>query len=174
MSIRILRILSTITCLCFASLPALAQETTGIAPTSSRTSRPSPTLNLTPIDGRTSGNLADHRGKIVVIDFWASWCGKCYPAVSKLQAIALNNPQWKGKVEFIAASVDQDPSQAIAAIQRNGWKHTGHCRADLSEINRLGIRHVPTMIVIAPDGTVAKIASPLSMNVEREIGKLIG
>ena len=112
-------------------------------------------------------------GKVIVVDVWASWCGNCYAAMEKFQSVAKANPQWKDKVEFIAATVDTSSTAAISAVQRQGWNSTRHCKADLAELNRLGIRRVPTLLIISPEGQIVKVTSPFSVNIENEISRLL-
>jgi len=38
---------------------------------------PAPALRLPVLDGKATGSLADHRGKVVVLNYWASWCDPC-------------------------------------------------------------------------------------------------
>ncbi|MCA9200919.1 MAG: TlpA family protein disulfide reductase [Planctomycetales bacterium] len=145
-------------------------------PTASVTSR---TQGITPLP-LTLSPLQNHNGlediqtgKVIVVDVWASWCGNCYAAMEKFQSVAKANPQWTDKVEFIAATVDTSPTAAIAAVQRQGWNSTRHCKADLAELNRLGIRRVPTLLIISKEGRIVKVTSPFNVNIENEISRLL-
>lgn len=129
-------------------------------------------LTLSPLQSRNG--LEDiQTGKVIVVDVWASWCGNCYAAMEKFQSVAKANPQWTDKVEFIAATVDTSPTAAIAAVQRQGWNSTRHCKADLAELNRLGIRRVPTLLIISKEGKIVKVSSPFNVNIEHEISQLL-
>src|SRR5882724_3142162 len=56
--------------------------------------------------GKGSQTLADLKGKVVVIDVWATWCGPCIRSMPKV--VALRN-KYKGKpVEVIGLDVDSD------------------------------------------------------------------
>ena len=156
----------------------LEREPLEVASISAATYRPNlgkpvPKLRLSSLDGAESNSLADYRGQIVVLDFWASWCPNCFPAVTKMQTIASNNPQWKGAVELVAATVDVDHSSALAAIEKNKWHHTKHFGVDLAELSEIGIRAVPVVVIIAPDGTVAKMAAPHEIAIENEVARLL-
>jgi cytochrome c biogenesis protein CcmG/thiol:disulfide interchange protein DsbE len=65
--------------------------------------RPAPDFTVS--DGTQSVHLADYRGKIVLLNFWATWCAPCIEELPSLQALHQELPQ----VVVIAVSVDEDP-----------------------------------------------------------------
>jgi thiol-disulfide isomerase/thioredoxin len=135
--------------------------------------KPMPDLKLRTLDGTPAGRLGDYHGKLVVLDFWASWCPTCYPPVARMQTIAADHPEWKGKVEFIAVTVDADLSQAADVIEKQKWKSTLHRAVNLDELNAAGVSVVPLVIIIASDRTIATMAGAHALDIEKEVAALL-
>ncbi len=132
-----------------------------------------PELRLSWLDGKKSSQLVDYRGKIVVLDFWASWCPTCYPPVSKMQAIVANNPRWKGEVELITVTVDSDLSKAVGVIDKKKWNNTLNRAVDIKDLNAVGVSVIPLVIIIARDGTIATMAGAHALDIEKEVVALL-
>jgi thiol-disulfide isomerase/thioredoxin len=65
-------------------------------------------LNLVDMDGKKV-HLKDYRGKVVVLNFWATWCGPCKEEMPMYVSVA---KEWAAKgIVFIAASLDDKGSQ---------------------------------------------------------------
>ena len=69
--------------------------------------RSAPTFELEMLDGE-SFDLESHRGKPIVLSFWASWCGPCRYELPALQVFAAAHPE----VDVFAVNVDRHPAAA--------------------------------------------------------------
>lgn len=77
-----------------------------------------PDFRLPSLDGRTVG-LADLRGKVVMVHFWATWCPPCVEELPTL--VKLNEELKSGDFEMLAVSVDEGGAEAVNAfLQKNG------------------------------------------------------
>lgn len=56
-------------------------------------------------DGARTVHLQDYRGKVVVLNFWATWCAPCLDELPSLQQMQQQLPQ----VQVLAVSIDDDP-----------------------------------------------------------------
>jgi thiol-disulfide isomerase/thioredoxin len=107
------------------------------------------------IVGRTLGDqafsLARLRGKPVVINFWASWCGPCRQEAPDLQAAAL---KLRGKVDFVGVNVSDRRSKALGFARKAGWSYplVADPNGDVRE--RYNIIGMPTTVFLDANGTV--------------------
>jgi thiol-disulfide isomerase/thioredoxin len=73
--------------------------------------RPAPDFTVS--DGSTTVHLANYRGKVVLLNFWATWCGPCIVELPSLLQLHHDMPN----VAIIAVSVDEDPDAYSSFIQ---------------------------------------------------------
>jgi peroxiredoxin len=64
--------------------------------------KPAPDFNVS--DGSTSIHLAQYRGKVVLLNFWASWCAPCIVELPSLQQFHREHPEYP----ILAVSIDED------------------------------------------------------------------
>jgi thiol-disulfide isomerase/thioredoxin len=115
---------------------------------------PSLDFQLTSLDG-DAVNLADHRGKVVIVDFWATWCGPCRMVMPHLQQI---HEEFAEKdVRVIALSVDR---AGPATVKTFIAKHKYTFPVAMADANLVraygGVPSIPTTFIIAPDGSIAE------------------
>jgi cytochrome c biogenesis protein CcmG/thiol:disulfide interchange protein DsbE len=75
--------------------------------------QPAPLFALN--DGAQSVDLAKLRGRVVVLNFWASWCGPCLEELPSLTALQQELPQ----VQIVTVSMDYDADSYRRFLQRN-------------------------------------------------------
>ncbi len=88
--------------------PAGATAQTAVPPVSK--SPGSINFTLSDIDGK-SVSLADYKGKVVMVDFWATWCGPCRQAIPHLNELYAENKK-KG-FEILAIAMDENGEKVV-------------------------------------------------------------
>ncbi len=115
-------------------------------------SQPAPDFHLADLGGRTVA-LSDYRGKVVLLNFWATWCDSC-----KAEMPALNDLYKRRKTDFelLAASVDQGGRKDVMAFAARYEPEFPVILADMATQDAYGVRDLPTSFLIAPDGRISR------------------
>jgi peroxiredoxin len=99
--------------------------------------------------------LSSLRGKAVIVDFWATWCGPCRAVMPHLQALS---EEYAGQLEILAVSLDQAPGEAVPPFaEKHGLTFTmlADTRAPQVASQWGGVNRIPTSFLVSPDGKVA-------------------
>jgi thiol-disulfide isomerase/thioredoxin len=111
--------------------------------------------------------LDSARGKVVVLDFWATWCGPCLRAMPKLDALARTHPD----VVVVAINID-DPAEAWSIFAERKYAMT-LLAGDRETSDRYGVSAIPHTVVIDREGRVRSVFRGGAANLEREVTALL-
>lgn len=111
-----------------------------------------PEFSLKSVDGKTV-KLSDYKGKVVIIDFWATWCPPCRKGIPDL--ISIQN-EFKDKVVIIGISLDREKTikDVPGFVKNNGINYPVVYGDDKVVIDYGGIQSIPTSFVVDKNGTV--------------------
>ncbi len=137
----------------FASCSSPARSSASVSAQNSERKKPAPDFTLRDADGN-SVKLSDYRGKVVLLNFWATWCGPC---TVEIPWFIQFEQEYKSKgLEVVGVSMDED-----------GWKvvkpyiaqHKMNYRVLLGDdsVSQLygGVESLPTTFVIDRAGNIA-------------------
>ena len=144
--------------LCAAPLAALADPFEQFGVARPRTSKPAPDFVLKDIHGQ-SVNLAQFKGKPILLNFWATWCGPCreeLPSMQRMHEASKNN----GGFHIIAISVDRFNMKKVSQYAEN-LNLTFPILVDPERKirNAYFIRGLPTSYLIDSDGKLRGFVS---------------
>jgi len=116
--------------------------------------KPAPTFKMTDLKGKVHTNKS-LKGKVVLLDFWATWCGPCKAASPLMQKLHTKFAA-KGLMVFGANTLEPNSKAAAAAYQKE-HKYTYNFTFGNEALTKtLGIRGIPLFVFIDRQGKVAK------------------
>ena len=130
-----------------AELPPLTHGLIAVPP-----GRPAPALKLADLDGKP-GDLAELKGKVVVVNFWATWCPPCRREMPSLERLRKALPEVVVLAVDVGEDVDTvfsftgtlDPAPEFAILLDR----------DSAAMQAWKVKGLPSTFVVGPDGNLA-------------------
>ena len=116
--------------------------------------KPAPVFELELLGG-SKFRLAEHKGKVVILDFWATWCGPCLQAMPQVEKVA-DELRDRG-VELFAVNLQEEPKQITAMLERHKLHPKVVLDRDGAVAEKYAANAIPQTVVIKGDGTVARL-----------------
>jgi peroxiredoxin len=109
-----------------------------------------PGFTLADLSGK-SVSLSDFKGKVVILDFWATWCPPCKKEIPDF--IELQKQYGSQGVQIVGIALDQ-PDKVKAFVQQNGINYPVLLGNDAITVKYGGIDGIPTTFVIDKKGKI--------------------
>jgi len=116
------------------------------------TSGPAPGFTLQSRDGKTV-SLADYKGQVVLVNFWATWCVPCRQEMPHLEAIY----EKYNSLGFtmLGVNVEDNPAGAKKWLEENGPVKFPVLFDPKNQVSKLyKVETMPTTVIVARDGTM--------------------
>ena len=112
--------------------------------------------------------LEDLRDKVVMLDFWASWCQPCR---DEAPALAQVYREYRERdVEFVGINLWDNPGDAELFLQQEGHEYPNGIDAEGKIAISYGVRGIPEKFFISRDGVIArKFTGPMNPDLLRQI-----
>jgi len=115
--------------------------------------KPAPDFNLVLLSGKKF-HLAEAKGKIVVLDFFASWCGPCLQTMPQIDKVAKEFADQD--VQVVAVNLEEGPQAITAMFERHKLSMPVALDEDGAVSAKYGVTSIPQTIVIDREGKVVR------------------
>ena len=121
-----------------------------------------PELSMQDIHGHPF-DLADYRGRVVLLDFWATWCGPCLRELPRIRELASRYPSDRFAVVGISLDEDIDELKQFVEAENIPWPQLCDGKRGEGSLAKLfNVRFLPYEYVLGADGKILGKSIPPS------------
>lgn len=139
--------------------------------------QPAPDFRLQDLAGNTF-HLAEHRGEVIVLDFWATWCSPCLKTMPLVDEVVKNFSD--SGVRLLAVNMEEQPTAIRSTLELHHLNAPVILDRDAVVAARYAVTSIPQTVVIDRDGNVArlfvgggpKLVEPLRKSLQELTGML--
>jgi thiol-disulfide isomerase/thioredoxin len=118
-----------------------------------RNPEPAPEFKLSTLDGKPI-SISDSKGKVVVLNFWATWCGPCRAEIPDLIDL---QTKYKDQLQIIGLAVDVDSTDDVKKFAESfGLNYPIAVSNDQTRIRYGGIAALPTSFIVDTEGRIVQ------------------
>lgn len=113
-----------------------------------------PDFTLNDLNGRT-GKLSDYRGKVIILDFWATWCGPCHMLIPHFNDLYTKYKE--AGFEIVGVALDQGGAKLVKPfVEKHSIAYTNFIGNHDVAMKYGGLRGIPTTFVLTKEGRIFK------------------
>jgi peroxiredoxin len=116
--------------------------------------KPAPDFELELLKGGRF-QLSQRKGRVLVLDFWATWCGPCMQAMPQVERV-IEEFRDRG-VELVAVNLQENPEQITTTLERQKLHPSVALDRNGAVAEKYGAHAIPQTVIIDRKGTVARL-----------------